>query len=120
MGYFTPTTVVGDWTPLTLLNGWTAKAGTGTTLPPVSWCQTETTIQLRGEITPPGILAGNLTICSLPSGAWPPYAYAFPVNILGGVGFGGIRVNTDGTVVLEGLTALSSLSLNGIRFTLRV
>lgn len=109
--------VASDWLALTLVNGWTAKTGTGTILPPVSWCQTGTTVNLRGEITPPGLLAGNLVIATLPAAVSPPYEYVFNAAILGLVGAGGIRIKQDGTINLEGVTALTSLTLNGLRFT---
>lgn len=118
MASYLTTYQVNTWTPLTLLNGWLAKTGTGTILPPISWSQVGTVIQLRGEITPPNVLPGNLTIASLPAQARPPYEYVFPIEILGGADTGGIRVKQDGTISLEGVTGLSSLSLNGIHYTL--
>lgn len=112
--------VAQDWTALTLQSGWVAASGTGTTKPPIGFCVTGSTVQLRGEVTPPGILAGNLLIGTLPTGARPPFEYFFPIGILGLAGAGGIRVFPSGEVRLEGVTALTSLALNGIRFSLKV
>lgn len=108
------------WISLTPQNGWTAKAGTGTNLPPISYAQSGSTVQLRGELTPPGLLTGNLTILTLPAAACPAYEYVFPAAGLTGLGVAlicNIRVKPDGTINLEGVAALASIVLNGIRFT---
>jgi hypothetical protein len=116
VSYYLAPSNVGDWTALTLSNGWTQKAGTA----PVGYRVIGVQIQLRGGVVPPGVLAGNTTILTLPIALWPPYAYSFMCSGLaaGNAALGCIiTVGTDGAVVLNGITALLSTELNDVDWT---
>ncbi len=110
--------IATDWENVTLHNGWTTDAGSA----PISWCLTGTTVQMRGTAVPPGILAGNTVICTLPTELRPQYDYTFVCAGLSALGVAlaaNIIVRTSGVVELSGLAALGKVAMNNVRFTLK-
>lgn len=104
------------WGAISLAPNWSARSGTGTTLPPIGCGKYGRAVVCQGEVNAPAILAGNLTVATMPAPIRPSYEYAFPLGGQALVGTGQLRVKPSGNIDVEGITAAGTVNFNTITY----
>lgn len=112
--------VCTDWIPLAPLNGWANVGGAGK--PPLSYKKMGPCVVFRGELTAPALPAGT-NLCAIPNDILPQAQYVFGcagLTILAVALPCNFRVKPNGFITLEGVTALSTVSVSAIFYPVLV